>query len=203
MYIRSGSRALHFVVVVLLHAAIVMLMLRHRDTIAPVADPGAFQVSLLAAPRQIVEPQPIPIEVQFRKDAIVVPTPEVTIKLLAEPALAATPMEPAPPARADAGDVPRMIEPADYLQPPAPRYPTLARQARQQGTVIVLAWIDTAGKPVRVELQRSSGLPLLDRAAISAVREALFRPFVEAGIARTVRVLIPIEFSLSQRVASR
>jgi len=96
-----------------------------------------------------------------------------------------------------------MIEPADYLRPPAPRYPAQARQARQQGTVIVLAWIDTAGKPVRVELQRSSGLPLLDRAAISAVREALFHPFIDAGIARAVRVLIPIEFALSERVASR
>jgi protein TonB len=64
-------------------------------------------------------------------------------------------------------------------------------------------WIDTEGRPARVQLQRSSGQPLLDRAAITAVREALFRPVVESGIARAARVLIPIEFSLNQRVASR
>jgi periplasmic protein TonB len=199
-----GSRTTLFGLVVLIHVVAVVALL-HNPQRTPLAhDGGTILVSIRETPRR--SPDPVQLNVEWREPQIVVPAPEVLITLPVEQPLQVSSPPPAqPPAQPppEAGDTPRMVTPADYLRPPAPRYPTLARQARQQGTVLVLVWIDTEGNPVRVELERSSGLPLLDRAAIAAVREALFRPFVEAGIARAVRVLIPIEFALHQRVANR
>jgi len=52
------------------------------------------------------------------------------------------------------------------------------------------------GRPSQVLVQTSSGYPLLDEAALSAVRAAQFRPFVEGGFAKPVWVLAPITFNL-------
>jgi periplasmic protein TonB len=203
-----GSRITLFGLVVLIHVVTVVALFRNPQRPRFSDDGGAILVSIRETPR--VSAEPVQLEVEWREPQILVPAPEVLITLPVEqplqvssPSPAQPPSQPPPDVAAEVGNAPRMVTPADYLRPPAPRYPVLARQARQQGTVLVRVWIDAEGKPKRVELERSSGQPLLDRAAITAVREALFRPFVEAGIARAVRVLIPIEFSLNQRVASR
>jgi protein TonB len=200
-----GSRTTFFGLVLAIHALALLALLRNPQRAEYTAEGTAILVSIREAAPISSEPVPT-IDVEWREPPIVVPAPEVLITLPVEQLLQVSSPPPAqPPVQSptDVGDTPRMVTPADYLRPPAPRYPVLARQARQQGTVLLLVWIDTDGRPERVELQRSSGLPLLDRAAITAVRAALFRPVVESGIARAARVLIPIEFSLHQRVASR
>jgi protein TonB len=198
----SGSRTTLFGLVLAIHAVALLVLLQSPQRAEVTAEGTTILVSIReAAP---ISTDPVPIEVEWREPEIVVPVPEVQIALPVEPPLQVSAPPVQPPAQPPAiGDAPRMVTPADYLRPPAPRYPPLARQAKQQGTVLLLVWIDTDGRPGRVELQRSSGLPLLDRAAIASVREALFRPVIESGIARTARVLIPIEFTLHQRVASR
>jgi protein TonB len=56
-----------------------------------------------------------------------------------------------------------------------PQYPSLARQARIQGTVVLQAVI---GKDGRIEnLQLVSGQPMLSQAAIDAVKQWLYRPY--------------------------
>jgi protein TonB len=61
---------------------------------------------------------------------------------------------------------------------------------------MVRVMIDIAGRPSQVLVQASSGHPSLDEAALSAVRAAQFRPYVEGGVAQPVWVLVPINFVL-------
>ncbi len=187
-------------VVALLHAGALLILLTQRSADAKVVAEGApIQVSLISvAPRPEYTPpiKSVPIE-----KAIQVPMPEVTITLPVERAVTVAVIERPSPPPVSASAAPRTITLADYLKPPAPQYPRAARQTRQQGVVTLLVSIDIEGRPARIEIAHSSGHATLDRAAIDAVRTALFRPFVEAGVAQSVQVLIPIEFALSQRVA--
>lgn len=83
-----------------------------------------------------------------------------------------------------------------YLVPPNPIYPARARRAGEQGSVMVRVLVDIAGRPSQVSLQTSSGHPALDESAVSAVRQAQFRPYAERGVAQAVWVLVPINFVL-------
>jgi protein TonB len=83
-----------------------------------------------------------------------------------------------------------------YLNAPAPIYPVRAKRAGDQGTVMVKVLVDTGGRPAQVVLQKSSGHAELDESALSAVRAARFRPFMDAGVAQPVWVLCPIGFAL-------
>lgn len=83
-----------------------------------------------------------------------------------------------------------------YLVKPSPLYPSRSRKAGEHGTVMVRVLIDVAGRPSQVTVQTSSGHPLLDEAALSAVRAAQFRPYVEGGVTKPIFVLAPITFNL-------
>ncbi len=51
-------------------------------------------------------------------------------------------------------------------------YPTEAARTGQQGTLLILFTINKNGDLIRLKLVRSSGYPLLDRAALQAIRDA-------------------------------
>jgi protein TonB len=55
-----------------------------------------------------------------------------------------------------------------------PVYPVIARSAQVQGVVIIEATLDERGNVVRAEVLRS--IPLLDAAALDAVRQWKFTP---------------------------
>lgn len=80
--------------------------------------------------------------------------------------------------------------------PTAPRYPVLARQRRLQGVVWVEVRIGVQGEQRERRLLRSSGVPMLDRAALEAVQAWQFNPELVGGQAVPSRVQIPIEFNL-------
>ena len=77
---------------------------------------------------------------------------------------------------------------------PSPRYPELARQASVQGVVRVLTLVDTTGAVIEASLARS--IPMLDAAALDAVRVSRFRPYVFEGRLRRFRVIVPVMFTL-------
>jgi TonB family protein len=62
---------------------------------------------------------------------------------------------------------------------PAPEYPTIARQARAAGTVVVRVTIDEDGNVIAA--QAVSGHPLLQAAAVTAARQARFSPTLLMG----------------------
>jgi len=83
-----------------------------------------------------------------------------------------------------------------FIVPPVAEYSAASRKAREQGVVIVRAFIDVNGRPSQASVLRSSGYATLDESATSAVRKSRLRPYTKDGIAQPVWVTIPIGFWL-------
>jgi TonB family protein len=106
-----------------------------------------------------------------------------------------------PPAQAaatpEAGAIPRV---GDTLRPPVritnvnPVYPAVAIAARVEGVVIIEATINTDGKVVKARILRS--IPLLDAAALEAVRQWEYTPSFLNGQRTPVIMTITINFTL-------
>jgi len=75
-----------------------------------------------------------------------------------------------------------------------PTYPTVARQARIQGSVVLGAVIDKDGNIENLELV--SGHPMLAPAAINAVKLWRYKPFLLNGQAVEVETTITVNFQL-------
>jgi protein TonB len=86
---------------------------------------------------------------------------------------------------------------ANYLTNPRPEYPEEAKQMRQQGVVYLHVLVNADGRPDDVSVSRSSGYPLLDRAAVEAVRGWTFEPARAGGLPVSSPVEIPVRFSLA------
>ena len=82
------------------------------------------------------------------------------------------------------------------LSKPRPGYPPESRLAREQGTVLLRLTVTAQGSPESISVQRSSGHPRLDAAAVAGVRQWRFRPAIKAGIAVAATVTIPVRFDL-------
>jgi periplasmic protein TonB len=76
-----------------------------------------------------------------------------------------------------------------------PEYPALARQARVQGQVLLAAVISKEG--AIENLRVISGHPMLVRAAINAVKQWRYRPYILNGEPVEVETQIEVNFSLS------
>lgn len=76
-----------------------------------------------------------------------------------------------------------------------PTYPTLARAARVQGEVVLSAVIDTNGQITNLQLV--SGHPMLVPAALEAVRQWRYKPYLLNGTPVEVETTITVIFSLT------
>lgn len=79
---------------------------------------------------------------------------------------------------------------------PRPPYPRAARQRGLQGVVMVRVAVSADGLPTEVFIKESSGHPMLDDAAVEAVRRWRFSPARSAGRAVAAAVEIPVRFAL-------
>lgn len=104
------------------------------------------------------------------------------------------PIMPAVPAPvAHSVHVSRMSE-GDLVRKVLPTYPPLARSARIQGTVLLQATISKVG--TIENLQLLSGHPMLAPAAIEAVRQWRYRPYILNNEPVEVETQITVNFSL-------
>ena len=87
------------------------------------------------------------------------------------------------------------LSPADLINGPRPLYPVPARLARIEGTVVLSALIARDGSIQRLQVQ--SGHPMLVSAAVDAVRQWRYRPYMLNGEAVEVETQITVNFSLS------
>jgi protein TonB len=76
-----------------------------------------------------------------------------------------------------------------------PTYPDIAKQARVQGVVILECTISPQGKVTDVKVLR--GIPLLDAAAIEAVRQWVYSPTLLNGVPVPVIMTVTVNFRLS------
>lgn len=89
-----------------------------------------------------------------------------------------------------------ILDPA-YRDPPTPpAYPPRSVMLGQQGLVVVRAAIDPKGNPEEVVVWTSSGFPLLDKAAIDAVKRWRFMPARRGGSTVAAWVQVPVNFKL-------
>jgi protein TonB len=75
-----------------------------------------------------------------------------------------------------------------------PEYPPLARAAHVGGRVVVECVIDTDGRVARARIV--SGKPLLNEAALAAVRQWLYRPTLLDGMPVAVQMTVTVDFHL-------
>jgi protein TonB len=85
----------------------------------------------------------------------------------------------------------------NYLRNPVPPYPVEARREGQEGLVLLVVAVDRAGRPEKISLGKSSGFPLLDDSALTAVRRWKFKPARMGGLPQASIVEIPIRFQLT------
>lgn len=79
-----------------------------------------------------------------------------------------------------------------------PVYPDIARDAGIQGLVIIEATIDERGSVIDARVLRSQ--PLLDGAALAAIRQWRYTPTLLNGVPVRVLMTVTINFSLGNRV---
>lgn len=80
-----------------------------------------------------------------------------------------------------------------------PRYPRRARRDGLEGRVVLSAQVSAAGRIVGLEVVRSSGHEILDRAAVRAVNRWTVRPARQGSRPVPSEVRIPILFRLTDR----
>ncbi|QIL91350.1 TonB family protein [Microbulbifer sp. SH-1] len=132
-------------------------------------------------------------EVAAQRDSTSGSKTDSAVKAQANVAAAPVPQS----AQRNVSEEPVLVERPVFAHPPgAPVYPELARQRRQQGTVVVEVQLDHTGAQLMRRLLQSSGVDSLDQAALTAVAKWEFLPYREDGRARLARVQLPIRFSL-------
>ena len=77
------------------------------------------------------------------------------------------------------------------------RYPTVARQRHQQGTVYVRFVMDRRGNVLSSQIERSSRFPSLDEEGLALLSRAQPLPAPPADVAGDqIQLVVPIVFSL-------
>jgi protein TonB len=88
------------------------------------------------------------------------------------------------------------IKPPQRLVNVAPVYPTMALAVRKEGIVIIDATIDEQGNVTETKVLRS--IPLLDEAALAAVRQWKFSPTQLNGVPVPIVMTVTVNFKLTQ-----
>jgi protein TonB len=86
------------------------------------------------------------------------------------------------------------IKPPTKIRNVQPIYPQIAQSARVQGIVVIEATIDPSGKVTEARVLRS--IPLLDQAALDAVRKWEYEPTMLNGVAVPLIMTVTVNFTL-------
>ncbi len=197
-------------VIVAGHVAAIALAMLVRAPRLDAETPEPIMVSLLTEQHSEPPPPPPPtkpVEVVVPDIVmpplinIVIPQDPPPITVVASPSPPKPPVPPSPPVSKGDTSEPVLATSVEYVRPPAVFYPPAAKQARATGIVHVRAVVETDGHVREVRVDRSSGFASLDKAASESVLGALFRPYMQNGVARAAIVIVPVDFSLKTRGA--
>lgn len=109
-------------------------------------------------------------------------------------AFVAAPPPPPPPPPTQPVRVGGNIKPPQKVKHVNPVYPPIAQSARVQGIVIIEATIGPSGAVQDAKVLRS--IPLLDQAALDAVRQWQFTPTLLNGVPVPVIMTVTVQFTL-------
>ena len=220
----SGARAVLALLVLLAHVGVAWTVLRLAQAPLAVEPPKVLEVTWIAPaqPDEPAPPQPPlpappvtqpPVAKLQPRAAVPTPTPApaapAAVAAPAAPVVApvaapAAPVAAAPaPAAVEAAPaapapVPRLVASSAlrYLDPLKPVYPRASTELCETGIVTLNILVNEWGVPVEVVVEKSSGYPRLDQSALTAMRAARFKPYVEAGQPRPIRAHPTINFQL-------
>jgi periplasmic protein TonB len=195
-----------FLLVVALHAGLLTLLLvpqlRERIPVPTLS----IQVQVIESTPHKEAAAPLP-QLTLERPHIDTITPEVRIDASSPetPSVvqSATSVAVAPPPSATSSAIP--AEPVTpprvdvaYLKNPAPVYPSASARLREQGTALLKVLVSSQGAAIEVAIERSSGSPRLDEAALQAVRRWRFVSARRGSEAVEAWVLVPVEFELQR-----
>ncbi len=83
----------------------------------------------------------------------------------------------------------------DYRKNPAPHYPSASLRRHEEGVVLLRVTVSAEGNSKRVEVKQSSGFPLLDQAAVEAVKDWEFDPARVGTLPVESEIEIPVRFT--------
>jgi periplasmic protein TonB len=187
------------------HAGLVVLFALSAHAPRSQAELPPVTVEFLEDQPARLDPPPEPLNPRLAAitPPPVAPAPDVSMSVETEVHSEVVSESPAPPApiALDAASgaataAPAALTDVAYLEPPLPRYPPESKHAREEGLVILKVLIDESGHASSINVYRSSGHRRLDDAACKAVQRAVFKPYLDGGVARAAIALIPVEFSL-------
>ncbi|QJR31058.1 energy transducer TonB [Limnobacter sp. SAORIC-580] len=193
------SNTVTFAGVVLLHVLGLVWAAQQLSISEPVITPPSVVGVLVAPEPEPAPPPPKPVPPPPKPEPKPVPTPKPVAKptpkptpkpepvreVAPEPVQQAAPAAPAPPAppvqqATPAPEAPAPVTPprtdAAHLNNPAPQYPALSRRLGEQGRVMLDVYILPDGSVGEIKLNRSSGFPRLDNAALQAVKTWKYVP---------------------------
>lgn len=193
------SNAVTFAGVVLLHVLGLVWAAQQLSISEPVVTPPSVVGVLVAPEPEPAPPPPKPVPPPPKPEPKPVPTPKPVAKPTPKPtpkpepvrevapepvqqAAPAAPTSPAPPVQqaTPAPEAPAPVTPprtdATHLNNPAPQYPALSRRLGEQGRVMLDVYILPDGSVGEIKLNRSSGFPRLDNAALQAVKTWKYVP---------------------------
>jgi protein TonB len=149
----------------------------------------------------VPEKEPPPPAVNIETPPPFVPAPEINIEFPPEPAPTITttttpPPEPSAPVRA-----PPVISRTAPGTPSSglskPDYPPVSRRLGQEGTVVLQLYILETGRVGDAKVERTSGFPKLDEAAVAHAKKAWrFKPATENGKAVPIWFSFRVKFTL-------
>ncbi|MFN4044807.1 MULTISPECIES: energy transducer TonB [unclassified Limnobacter] len=193
------SNTVTFAGVVLLHVLGLVWAAQQLSISEPVITPPSVVGVLVAPEPEPAPPPPKPVPPPPKPEPKPVPTPKPVAKptpkptpkpepvreVAQEPVQQAAPTPPAPPSppvqqATPAPEAPAPVTPprtdAAHLNNPAPQYPALSRRLGEQGRVMLDVYILPDGSVGEIKLNRSSGFPRLDNAALQAVKTWKYVP---------------------------
>lgn len=149
------------------------------------------------------EPKPLPLPRRpMPRAAVVVEAPQSPMSTpapVAEPSpLPASPVVIEAPPAVDGAQARGADVSLAYASRTPLDYPKASMRNHEEGTVLLRVHVDREGRPVAIDLVRSSGHDRLDRAARESVRAWRFRPVQRNGIAVPASGLVPVAFSLER-----
>jgi protein TonB len=125
--------------------------------------------------------------------------PGASIDRPVPPAPSTTPLPPEARQTSSPGETngvrgPGRVEPPQKLRGPAPDYPPIAEAANVEGTVVIEAVVDSNGRVTSARIRDS--IPLLDKAALDAIRQWEFKPALLNGRPVPFAMTLSVRFTL-------
>lgn len=164
--------------------------------------PAPSNVPITEASGPLAQPSRIPLRVFREATRDVSPNPVIAIPCTADCSGAASALNALPATPIPRGPQTLIAHISNFqhgalLQRVTPEYPPLAKAARIQGWVVLNAIIGKDGSVQNLEV--ASGHPMLAAAALRAVSQWKFRPYILDGAPIEVETQIAVHFTLANQ----